>query len=171
MRSEIRKNYQWQDARIPQAIEILRQNAMHMLSVKVAAPSKDMRQATDLIISVDGGDVALRMRRPGCRFRELTIRAYSNGYRTELDKLREGFARWYLYCWMQDNQTVGEWMLIDLDRMRESGLLDDDRYVQMNPGGKTGFVSIKPEELNTAGCLLAANLRGLVVAGGYDASI
>ena len=159
MRSDFQRDYDWQDTRIPLIIDILRQNAMYLLSVKVASQDKDTKQATDLLISVDGGDVSVRLRRPGCRFRDLTIRSYrSNGHRTEIDKIREGFARWYLYCWMDDPWTIGDWLLVDLDELRESGLLDDDRPIKVNPGGRTGFKRYNPRELDNEGCVLATNL-------------
>ena len=80
--------------------DILRRNSMNFLSLEVSNEYKDTQEATDMLIKIEGGDVALRVRNPSCKFRDFTIRSRSKyGGKTEIDKLKEGFGDWYLYVW------------------------------------------------------------------------
>ncbi len=141
---------------IDSMIEILKENAMHIVKIVIADAEKDTKQSTDLIVKVEGGDVAVRTRTKNIKFRDFTIRAKSYyGFKTELDKLREGFAQWYLYAWELDKGY--EWVLIDMDRVRDSGLLDCDYPVKMNRDG-TGFINIRLSHLQLHDCIVSKKL-------------
>ena len=101
------KNWDYSQRHIPEMIKIIKQNAMHLLKISIADKEKDTREATDLVFEVDGGTVAVRTRRCEERYyRDFTIRKLSMwGNKTELDKLREGFAKWYLYAWELKNNN------------------------------------------------------------------
>ena len=88
-------------------------------------------------------------------FRDLTIRAKCGRSKTELDKLREGFARWYLYMWTDRTGDVIEWIFVDIDIMRQKGLLSEKREITMNKDGYTGFVKYTQFELKQCGALIA----------------
>lgn len=133
---------------------ILRNNAMHIIDIEIAMPEEDMKQSTDLKIKITSGDVAVRVRRRAAGFRDLTIRAFSNGNETEIHKLRAGFARWYVYAWEGDGSLV-DWILVDLNMMRRAGLLSENRPITKNKDGRTGFVSYSISELKMAGALVA----------------
>ena len=47
---------------LQQIVDILKQNAMHMIDVRIAEPEEDTKRATDFVITVAGGDVAVRIR-------------------------------------------------------------------------------------------------------------
>jgi len=157
MRSDVKIDWDWADGHIGAIVDVLKQNAMHLLSVHVASQKQDLKHATDLVISVVGGDVAVRIRRPQYRkcWRELTVRAWRKGdIPTELHKIRDGWADWYLYAWSDGNGGLLDWMLVDLDAMRKSGLLDNPK-IQMNKDGRTGFCHFSVGTLKLNSCLVS----------------
>ena len=148
-------DWEWSDAHLEEVIDILKANSMHMLSIKLATPDEDMSRSTDLVMTVEGGNVAVRVRRQKYHstFRDLTIRAWrSSGVKTELQKIIDGFGRWYLYAWADDNGII-DWLLVDLNKLRGSDLFD--RPYIINKDNTTGFIAIKDSELKEAGCLIA----------------
>lgn len=137
--------------------EILKRNSMHFLSLEVSNSEKDTQEATDMIIKIEGGDVALRVRNSNLKYRDFTIRSRSKyGGKTELDKLKEGFGDWYLYGWGAGG-NVNEYVLIDLDKVRSFKLLDIDRNNISNGDGTT-FINIEIGELQMIGCIVAKQL-------------
>lgn len=133
----------------------------------------DVKCATDYIVRVDAGDIACRVRyRDNCPWRELTIRSrLASGTKTELAKLREGFGRWYLYAWADrgNYDIFPEWVWIDLDRLRSSGLMEKQRREIRNYDSRTWFIAITLKELMQADVILKAELAqtaGLIV-GNY----
>ena len=149
------QNRAWADQYMEQVAKILRRNAMYIMSVSIAPDVVDQKQATDMIVEVKGGQVAVRIRRTTCRYRDLTVRAHCHGYKTEIDKLREGFGDWYLYGWVDDRGDISEWILLNLDALRQSGLLDIKRKPISNHDG-TAFVSITQQELKAYPGILIA---------------
>lgn len=135
--------------------KILIQNSMHFIGVRTATPNEDMRQATDLVVTVQDGDIAVRIRRSGYRskYRDLTIRSYNNGCRTELDKIKEGWGRWYLYLWECTENNICDWILADLNKVRELNLLENRKEIP-NTDKTTRFISISADELRNTGCLV-----------------
>ena len=157
MRSDVVLDWQWADGHMKAIVDVLQLNAMHLLSIQVASLERDMKKATDLVISVEGGDVAVRIRRPRyrSRFRDLTIRAWrESGVKTERDKLLEGFGDWYLYSWSDGNGGLSDWFLVDLNKLRESGLLKQ-KPVKKNKDGRSGFIAITDRELRAVGCMVS----------------
>lgn len=143
------------DGYIPAIREVISKVADKIVKVEIASTDEDQQYATDYIVTLDTGKVACRVRRSNCGFRDLTIRAWrASGQTTELTKIREGFARWYLYAWAQDDNTFKEWIFIDINRMRETGLIYHDRQITKNPDNTTGFVSYSIPELLYHNCLV-----------------
>jgi hypothetical protein len=131
----------------------------HFMDIDQASVERDMKCATDLVLKVKSGDIAVRLRRPGCKYRQLTIRSSrTNGMKTELAKVKEGFAFRYFYGWLNENNIIDEWILVDLDKVRSAGLLDS-RDETPNRDGRTSFISIGLEELESAGCLIVNNVK------------
>lgn len=138
--------------------DILKRNSMHFLRFDVSTEEEDTQQATDMVIKVEGGDVALRVREPSCVYRDLTIRTKSRyGGKTEIHKLREGFGTWYLYGWGDGVGAVKEYILVDLNMVRDFELLDKPRSERSNYDG-TKFMSIPISELQMHGCIIAKQL-------------
>lgn len=148
-----RQDRTWANKYLPQVIKILRENINHLVEIKVAPDRKDMTQAVDLVIRLQGGNVAVRLRRSNCKYRDLTIRAKrDSGTKTELAKIKQGFGKWYFYGWINERDKVYEWMLIDLDKMRSSELLEKKRLIPNDDG--TYFIAISKQELKSVGCLI-----------------
>ena len=99
---------QWAGTHRADIEAILARNAHRFITVKKAPWKQDAKQATDFTIVTDRGDIAWRIRREDCRYRQLTLRLrrrpwgalnaqLQRGY--EADKIIRGHARWYLYAW------------------------------------------------------------------------
>lgn len=93
------------------------------------------------------------------RFRDLTIRAKrESGTKTELDKIKEGFGDYCFYGLTEGDEII-DWILVDLEKLRQGGLLNRQRNLIPSPGG-TYFIAIPQKELAEHGCIV-------VSAGGY----
>ena len=153
--NEFNENWNWQLGFIEDIKDILRSQAMHIIDIRIATPEEDLKQFTDLKIKVTSGDVAVRIRRDAS-FRDLTIRAVNKNSKTEIHKLREGYGDWYLYLWTEKNKIV-EWILVDINKMRDANLFSEQRKVTMNTDGYTGFITYTIEELEYNNCIIAKN--------------
>jgi len=139
--------------------KILKENSMHFLSMEISNNEKDMQEATDMIIKITGGDIALRVREPNCKFRDFTVRSQTRyGNKTEIDKLKEGFGDWYLYGWGDGNSKVNEHILVDIHKLRETKLLEKNRRHIPNGDG-TKFISITIDELEQSKCIISKNIK------------
>jgi hypothetical protein len=132
---------------------IIRKNAQYFVSIRVSESEQDMKQATDFVVAIDGGEIAVRIRRSNCKFRDMTIRSKKRVGKTEIDKIREGWARYYLYCWTNANDEISEWIFVDLNKVREAKLLDNQKDISNGDG--TYFVAIPFNELLTSGCIIS----------------
>jgi hypothetical protein len=148
------ENWKFQQGHYCDIERIITENAMSFISVRIAENIEDLKQATDFVVEVIGGEVAVRIRRAHQHYRDLTIRAVNRGWKTELDKIKDGFARFYLYCWTDFTGSITEYILVDCDAMRACGILGNRRVI-MNRDGKTGFIAIPIGELSAGGCLVA----------------
>jgi len=150
------KDKRWSDKFLFIVRVILKRNIAHLVGITVAPVIQDTKQATDVIISISRPHVAVRIRRQGYdKFRDWTIRSSrDSGSKTELEKLREGFADWYLYIWLGTKDKVVFWVLIDLDKVRRAGILDKE-MPQIHNGDGTYFVAIPLAELDSYDCIVA----------------
>lgn len=158
----------WADGWKSQIREILTKYCAFVFLEFLEAGERDDRQrATDYLVQVRGGQIAVRVRDCTKRdFRDLTLRCRRrSGAETELSKIRSGFARWYLYCWAEDHSIL-EFILVDLDLLRASGQLDQPLWPvggRPAPAGwlrqftadcfETLFVAIPVDELRKLGCV------------------
>jgi hypothetical protein len=131
-----------------------------IVKVEVAPDQEDKENATDYKITLETGNIACRVRRPSCKYRDLTIRATrTSGSKTELEKIKEGYARWYLYAWAKDNVTFDAWIFVDLDKLRKSDLLSKEHQIISNPDGETGFVALSLNDLFLNDCIIAEGMK------------
>lgn len=150
---------EWGDSYVSQVTRILMRLLPHLVELSTAPIEMDIKCATDFVVRLKGGNIAVRLRRPDCQFRDLTIRALrDSGNKTELEKIKEGHGFRYFYGWIDKNNIIAEWMLIDLDKVRDMGLLDIERPLIPNFDG-TYFVGIPLADLDEADCLLDYVLR------------
>lgn len=144
------------DRFVPEITNILKDNAKYIVSIVIAPHVNDTMQATDYIIKVESGDVACRLRW-WSRFtinKEWTIRSRRDtGAETELSKLKKGWARWYLYGWIIE-EKLSSWMLIDLNIVRDVGLLNMPWQEKSNHDG-TYFIIIPNTQLKRYGCIVS----------------
>lgn len=159
MRFDVAQDWAWADQKfhIYQIEEILKHNAIHLIKFEIAPIDKDLKQATDLIVKASGGDIAVRIRRSAYTgiYRDLTIRSWrSSGTETELDKIKKGFCKWYLYAWADKFEVIKDWIFVDLDLLRLSGLINQYQTIS-NHDQKTGFIAIPSTELKNYKCIIS----------------
>ena len=149
-------DFNWQTEFYEYVRQILALNSMHLITVDIADEQKDMNQATDFIVNIKGGTVAVRTRRNiGNQYRDLTIRSKRpSGHETELQKIKNGFADYYLYIWTSENKIV-DWWLVDVNKMRESNLLERERIEIWNKDRSSAFIAITFGELGNAHAIIS----------------
>jgi len=141
---------------MPQVFDVIRANIGSIVSIDIADDNLDMKQATDVVVNITAGSVAVRVRTERCKYRDWTVRSRSlYGGETELSKLKKGFANWYLYAWSTAG-VLSEWMLIDLDKVRSGGILDRP-WSEIPNGDGTKFISIPRHVLGN--CIVASNIE------------
>jgi len=102
----------------PQVKNILRKNASLFVSFEDSTFEQDTEQACDTICVIKGGTIAVRSRRP-YPIRDFTIRSVPMfGSITEYNKLKKGFADWYIYTWDNGSKDL-EYIIVDLHIFRE----------------------------------------------------
>lgn len=158
LRIDVRRDWSWSDGFLPEVRRIIAMNALHLVTVNIASTHQDVKEATDMLLTISGTrSIAVRLRRAAYAQRDLTIRASrASGARTELDKIRAGYGDFYLYGWTNEHQ-ISEWMLVDLHRLRASGLLSQKQYIQ-NDDRQTAFAVIPYETLANQRCVVNARV-------------
>jgi hypothetical protein len=156
MNDQVRQDFKWQERFYPFVKRVLADNAMKMVKIDVADHEQDMKQATDFIVHIKGGTVAVRIRRDvASNYRDLTIRSKRpNGVETELQKIKKGFADFYLYIWTS-KESIIDWWLVDVNKMRVAGMFDVPRHEIWNKDGSSAFIAFAPFELKKVGALLS----------------
>jgi hypothetical protein len=98
--------------------------------IKVTTPEQDMKEAADLILT-DGDEefmIALRLRNRSYMADypfDFTIRReYTAGYKTEYEKIMEGFADMMFYGFREGNKIV-RWVFMSMDEFRFQHMYDD----------------------------------------------
>ncbi len=156
LKSLYKRDREWGDSFESQVLSIFHTLLPHLAVIAIASEEKDNKYATDFEVKLVGGTIAVRLRRSNCGYRDLTIRARrDSGTKTELAKIKEGHAFRYFYGWTDDNNTISEWILVDLDKLRMTDLLD--RRLIPNGDG-THFIAISVNELQDTSCLIASQL-------------
>ena len=141
---------------------IIKHEAANLIEINLATEEQDTQQATDIVVATSVGTIAVRVRTYRSTiakgYRDFTIRTRSClGNRTEIDKLREGFAKWYIYAWEDDSGKIDQYILVDMDIVRDQRLLDVARR-DISNGDGTMFCAISIDELVVAKCLISYRL-------------
>jgi hypothetical protein len=164
----------WADTYMPAIEKLVRSVAHRIISFTIAPEQDDVKKATDYLITVETGTIACRVRRTSCIQRDFTVRTWrKNSAKTEIAKLKEGNARWYIYAWAKDNRYFEKAILVDLNRLRKSKILekidlafwentpDNIRRMKINgidhvknTDNTTGFVGIPLTMLQIHGCII-----------------
>jgi len=156
---DFKTDYTWQETHIERAKAIIKENLGRLATIEIAPDELDMHEVCDAVFRIAEGMVAVRLRRAHYleKFQDVTFRSYrESGMKTELAKIREGFARWYLFGWIdEDDGSVFTWLILDMDRVRKSGLLNSPEET-INFDRETRFVHIGINQLFSKGCIVAA---------------
>lgn len=153
------KQRPWSDKFLPQDKTILSNvlNCDESL-IEVTTPMVDMQQAADLIIKSNIPDerdiyVAVRTRTSGYAERysdEFTVRAhYTEGYKTEYEKIMEGFGDIMLYGFVINN-SIARWVLIDLEIFRQEA--ENDYIIKEHKHNRDGRNSFYAYNINSFKC-------------------
>jgi hypothetical protein len=105
--------------------------------IRTATDEEDQHHATDAVIVFKSGvetQVGFRTssEKGSKRFK---IRFESEGYQTELEKIRSGDCNWYLCAWHDEKGTYS-FALLDIDAMRKAGDFENEA---VNGNGKWRF--------------------------------
>ncbi len=116
---------------------------------------EDIRQATDYVVSAPPITVAARVRKPAVPYRDLTIRyERPSGAETEYSKIKAGHGSLYFYGWASISGGFDDWMLVLLESMRGTGMLDGWDEKQWNRDMSSSFVTWRQAKLRGHGLLL-----------------
>jgi hypothetical protein len=139
---------------MPDVIAILHANSMKFISITNSSQDEDLNKATDLNITIVGGQLGVRVRKSSILKRDFTLRAINTGHVTELEKLRNknDVATWYIYGW-ETNNKLDDWIMVNIQAMKKSGLLYDNRKPIPNPDGKTWFNAYTIAELHKSNAI------------------
>lgn len=151
-----RQDRAWADTYESQVLSILKTLVPYLAVISIASDQTDRSYATDFEVKLLGGTIAVRLRKPDCKYRDLTIRARrDSGMKTELAKIKEGYAFRYFYGWTDARGTIAEWILVDLDKLRATNLLNKPLIPNFDG---TYFIAITIKELDDADCLITKHL-------------
>jgi hypothetical protein len=149
-------NFDFEKQTRSQVIEILRRHAADVVQFEIATDEQDTKQATDFVVKTTIGRIAVRVRR-NIKYRDLTIRTRAMyGGRTEIDKLRDGWGDMFLYCWQDSNNDLSEYMLVDIHKMRQVGMLEESYMMhlpEISNNDGTWFCPFPFDSLYGAGCI------------------
>lgn len=153
--STFANDFDWQKKYYSQIARILKMNASKIVKVAIADEQADTKEATDFVVTLKGGSIAVRIRKDvGSKYHDLTIRSKRrSGAETELQKIKKGYVDFYLYIWT-NNESITDWWLVDVNCLHSSGLLDTPRREIWNRDGGSAFIAFVASELENAGALI-----------------
>lgn len=158
-RREFSRELDFARKHLPEFQRVIRQVAGALVHVWEAPQGIDRDEGIDLFATVPSGEIACRVRRASnTHARDLTIRrSVPSGWITELEKVRTGCIRWYLYGWAENRHFV-DWMFVDLNAVRRRNLIDTairNNQIRYNRD-RSSFVFVTSLDLIANGCLIAA---------------
>lgn len=139
-------NRNWSDQYLDQVKNIL---GCGKAKVSVTSFRVDTQEAADLIIEADNSHddvyVAVRLRRAQYINKypnDFTVRyEYTAGYKTEYQKIMEGYAHIMLYGFVINN-SIARWIILDMDCFRKEA---EESYIikqhKQNVDGRNSFLA------------------------------
>jgi len=162
----VAKSFAWgeSDPKRKMAMTIL-QGMLTESTIRLATKQEDMNDSSDLVITKNGKDYGVGMRFRQWKYanhRDLTIRAsLQSDHDTEFQKIKRGKCRIYFYAWYNYDTNWLKYMVIDMDKFRET-IIDEPDDKRFNTGGNqytdTGFYCYNYKSLKKAGCIIKTNL-------------
>lgn len=155
MGTDWKVGFNWASTFNDKLFDIIRKNAGDIIDVRQSTKEEDVSQATDFVISVTVGTIAARVRKIsfGKPFTDVTIRSYNNGMRTEIDKIKSGWGKYYVYYW----SVCGSWVFYSLDKIRETNMLDEIRSNEIRNHDGTAFIMIDVYDLYLNDCIIGCS--------------
>lgn len=135
--------------------EIISRHIRYIFKARQSTPEQDMKEGFDYAITIDKTNIAVRNRKHKyLQYGDLTIRTKARGNgKTEIDKIKEGCGDIYLYTWQTENgKSIDSYLLVDLEKLRISGLLEETN--ELKNGDNTKFCSISIQELRDKDCII-----------------
>jgi hypothetical protein len=140
-------NRHWSDRFLPQVMKVL---SFGKADVRITPFWQDVKEAADLKILADSQDeediyAAVRLRKSSYASRypfEFTVRyKYTAGYKTEYEKIMEGYADIMFYGFVI-GKNVARWIMLDMDVFRaeaeEDYISKEHKY---NADGRNSFLA------------------------------
>lgn len=152
---------EWADSFEDQIKTIITDVSDEIIEIVVAPEQYDVEAATDYIIKIKGGTIACRVRQFFYfeKYRDFTLRyARTSGTKTECEKIKEGYADWYLYCW-GDKPKISFYVLINLRALRDNWWVVDNAPIIPNTDNATFFKAISLDTIQQIGALVKANFE------------
>jgi len=137
----------WSDKFLPQVIQVL---SCDKANVNITPFIVDVKEAADLVIASDAEYdkdlyAAVRLRKSEFASRypyEFTVRyQYTAGYKTEYEKIIEGYADIMFYGFVIGN-SIARWIILDMDCFRKEA---EEEYIarahKRNTDGRNSFLA------------------------------
>lgn len=122
--NEIKKVIKWQDRFLPQIKDILK--VFNYTDFRIATMDEDCKEGFDVCFTTN--DFNVKENKCGVRIRNYKFRNYNDvtiryktqrGYETEYEKLKSGKAFYYLYGYMNEEQTeLCKYVIIDFKKLK-----------------------------------------------------
>ena len=152
----------WADGHLNEINRVVRKLIGKIIDIVPTDLERDRIEAIDYEIKVPSGDIACRIRRAErCRYRDLTLTALRHsGAISEVQKILQGHAGWYLYAWARDSVFV-DWMFVDLDVVRDREVIQNalkrKQYRDLPDGNR--FLCIPFGVLHECGAVVDSTLE------------
>lgn len=154
----VMRQIEYKQETIQEIKRILLKHSDIFIDINFSTEIEDTKFATDFVVRILNKDISVRIRKSDCEFRDFTIRAMTKyGGKTEIHKIKEGYGDIYLYSWQNENREIREYIIVDINKLRNSGLLNDRKTIPNIDG--TGFISIEIDELEEEDCLLVKDYQ------------
>lgn len=137
---------------------------------KNATVQQDMEEGFDATLKIPELEIPIRRRDlkylKRYKFRDVTIRSkLKNGYRTEIDKIRDGAGDYYFYCWgnivntgIEIKGNIPSYLIYDINKFRDSGLIENPSVKnKQNIDGITFFNAYKIDDLADIDAIVASD--------------
>lgn len=155
-----REDWNWAQEYERACGHLVREWMIQKITVDPADIVDDMTKAKDIQISFElfkkgSADIACRCRRISVdKYGDITIRSgRPSGMKSELQKIKEGHGDYMVYGWIP-GKHIEAYCIVDLDRMRQSGVLEQKRQTRWNKDWSSCFVFLSINELRQTGCLV-----------------
>lgn len=136
-------------------------------AVQRATDEQDLHHATDFVAMAGANQVGYRVRdigepsggpdRDRLYPRDFTLRSRArHGGLTELDKVKAGEPRWYIYAWGAAGGLLAAWVIVDMDLLRDQKAWAWASRPQRNADGSE-FIGIPLWRMSDAGLIVAAS--------------